>query len=323
MPLSLRGGATALGASEDKQFFIRKMLARAVPKKVHAQFGNKDFIPVRGGQSVEWRQLQSFSTSVTALVEGTPGAETIPSVVRTAATVNQYGMFYRQTEVAASQSIDDLRAEGAEALGEAMGDAYDLLTRNIVRGTTTIQYASTAGSRLMVGSGMRLNAAELREALATIKTNNGLPFEDGGYKVIIHPRTEADLFNDPTIVNAFKDAGERGGGNPLFTGKLGRYLGADFYTTSNASIQAASGVSVTAAGQADVYQTLVIAKDGFGIVELSALTSDLIYHAAGTSGVWDPLNQLSSQGYKFSHTGAVLNNSWIVSVEHTTSLGVE
>lgn len=323
MPLSIRGGATALGGSEDKQYYIRKMLARAVPKKVHAQFGNKDFVPVRGGQSVEWRRLSSFTTSVTALTEGTPGAETIPTVVSVSATVNQYGMFYRQTEVSASQSIDDLRSEGAEALGEAMGDAYDLLTRNIMRGTTTIQYASTAGSRLMVGSGMRLNAAELREALATLKTNNAEPLASGAYAAIIHPRTEADLFNDPTIVNAFKDAGERGGGNPLFTGKLGRYLGTDFYTTSNASIQAATGLSVTSAGQADVYQTLVLGKDAFGIVELSALTSDLIYHAAGTSGVWDPLNQLSSQGYKFSHTGAILNNSWIVSIEHTTSLGVE
>ena len=322
MPLSIRGGANALGNTEDREFWVRKMLARAVPKQYHGQFGDKDFIPVRNGQSVEWRRFSSFTTSTTALTEGTPGAETIPTVVTVTATVNQYGMFYRQTEIADSQSIDDLRAEGAEALGEAMGDAYDLLTRNVMRGTTTIQYASTAGSRVAVGSGMRLNAAELREALATLKTNNALQFEDGGYKAIIHPRTEADLFNDPTIVNAFSYAGERGSGNPLFQGKLGRYLGTDFYTTSNASIQAAAGLSV-AATSADVYQTLIFGKQAYGIVELSALTTDLIYHPAGSSGVFDPLNQLSSQGYKFSHTGAILNNSWIVSIEHTTSLGVE
>lgn len=322
MPLSLRGGANALGGTEDKTFYLRKMLSRATPKKVHAQFCDKNSIPVRGGQSVEWRQFRSFTTSVTALTEGTPGAETIPSVQITTATVNQYGMHYKQTEISNSQSIDDLRAEGAEALGEAMGDAYDLLTRNIMRGTTTVQYASTAASRGGVGSGMRLNAAELREALATLKTNDAMPFEDGAYKAIIHPRTEADLFNDPTIVNAFKDAGERGGGNPLFTGKLGRYLGCDFYTTSNASIQAATGLSV-ANTAADVYQTMVLGKEAVGVVELSALTSDLIYHAAGTSGVNDPLNQLSSQGYKFSHGGAVLNNNWIVSIEHSTALGTE
>ena len=322
MPLSIRGGANAIAGTEDKEFFIRKMLARAIPKQHHAKFGNKDYIPVRNGQSAEWRRFSSFTTSTTALTEGTPGAETIPTVVTVTATVNQYGMFYRQTEIAGSQSIDDLRAEGAEALGEAMGDAYDLLTRNIMRGTTTIQYASTAGSRVAVGSGMRLNAAELREALATLKTNNAEPFSDGGYKAVIHPRTEADLFNDPTIVNAFQYAGARGESNPLFKGSLGRYQGCDFYTTSNASIQAAGGLSV-ANTSADVYQTMIFGKDAYGVLELSALTSDLIYHPAGSSGVWDPLNQLSSQGYKFSHSGAVLNNSWIVSVEHTTSLGVE
>lgn len=322
MPLSIRGGTTALGGTEDKEYFIRKMLERAIPKQYHAKFGNKDYIPTRGGQSAEWRRWSAFTTSTTALTEGTPGAETIPTVVTVTATINQYGMYYRQTDIADKQSIDDLRIEGAEALGEAMGDAYDLLTRNIMRGTTSIQYASTAASRGAVGSGMRLNAAELREALATLKTNNANPFEDGGYKAIIHPRTEADLFNDPTIVNAFAQAGVRGESNPLFKGSLGRYLGCDFYTTSNASIQAAGGLSV-AATAADVYQTMIFGKNAYGILELSAFNTEIIYHPTGSSGVNDPLNQLSSQGYKFSHSGAILNNSWIVSIEHTTSLGVE
>ena len=87
MPLSIRGGANALANTEDHEYFVRKMLERAVPKKVHAQFGNKDFIPVRGGQNVEWRRFSSFTTSVTALTEGTPGAETIPTVVTVSATV--------------------------------------------------------------------------------------------------------------------------------------------------------------------------------------------------------------------------------------------
>ena len=321
MPLSIRGGANALGGSEDKEFFIRKMLARAIPKQHHAKFGNKDYVPARSGQSVEWRRFSSFTTSTTALTEGTFGAETIPTVVSVTATLNQYGMYYRQTDIAEKQSVDDLRAEGAEALGEAMGDSYDLLTRNIMRGTTTIQYASSAASRGAVGSGMRLNAAELREALATLKTNNAEPFEDGGYKAIIHPRTEADLFNDPTILNALQQAGVRGGDNPLFKGSLGRYLGCDFYTTSSASIQANTGLSVGTA--ADVYQTLVFGKDAYGVVELSAFSSDLIYHPVGSAGANDPLNQLSSQGYKFSHSAAILNNSWIVSIEHTTSLGTD
>ncbi len=91
MPLSIRGGANALAGSEDKEYFVRKMLARAVPKLVHDQFGDKSYIPVRGGQSIEWRRLSTIAASTTALTEGTPGAETIPTVVSVTATVNQYG----------------------------------------------------------------------------------------------------------------------------------------------------------------------------------------------------------------------------------------
>ena len=168
---------------------------------------------------------------------------------------------------------------------------------------------------------MYLNSAELREAIATLKGADAPKFDDGTYVCVIHPDTEADLFNDPTILNALQSAGVRGGDNPLFKGSLGRYLGCDFYTTSNASIQANAGLSVGTA--ADVYQTLVFGKDAYGVLELSAFSSDLIYHPVGSAGSQDPLNQLSSQGYKFSHSGAILNNSWIVSIEHTTSLGTD
>ncbi len=208
-----------------------------------------------------------------------------------------------------------------------MGNSRDQLTRNVINATTSIQYASTATSRATVASGMLLNSAEIREATATLKNNNALPFADGGFKVIIHPYTESDLFNDPAITNAFSYAGERGSGNPIFQGKLGRYLGNDFYVTTNATATTAAGVSVgtTNGGAgvgATVYRTLFIGDRAYGVVALSALTADLIYHAPGSSGVFDPLDQLWSQGYKFSHAAAILDNTWIVSVEHVVSQGV-
>ena len=319
MPLSIRGGANALAGAEDKEFFIRKMLARAIPKLVHDQFGSTDYIPSNRGQSAEWRRLSTIAASTTALVEGTPGAETIPTVVSVTATVAQYGQFFRSTDVVNEISIDDLRAEGAKALGETLGNSRDQLTRNVMRGTSSVQYAGTAASRGAVGSGMTFNSAELREAVATLKRNNALPFEDGGFKAIIHPNTEADLYQDANIVNAFSLAGERNSSNPLFSGKLGRYLGVDFYTTSNASIQANAGLSVSTA--ADVYQTMIMGKDAYGILGISALNVDLVYHEPGSSGVFDPLNQLWSEGYKFTHAAAILDNTWLVSVEHVTQLG--
>jgi N4-gp56 family major capsid protein len=99
-----------------------------------------------------------------------------------------------------SQAIDDIRSEGSEALGETMGNSYDQLTRAVWVGGSTIQFALTAGSRAQVGSGMRMSSAELREAVATLETNDAQQFEDGGWKAIIHPKTKADLLNDFVVV---------------------------------------------------------------------------------------------------------------------------
>lgn len=318
MPVTLRGpGGQAFVGVEDKEYWIRKMLIRATPRLFFNQFANKDYIPANGGLSVEWRRFSTIAASTTALVEGSFPAEAVPTVVIVTATVNQYGQYFRSSDLVKAQAIDDIRAEGSEALGETMGNSYDQLTRAVWIAGTTVQYASTAGSRAQVGSGFRMSSAELREAVSTLETNDAQPFEDGGWKAIIHPRTKADLMNDTNFLNAQQYAGVRGDQNTLFSGRLGRYLGVDFFVTSNASIGTSLGYS-----GADVYYTVICGKDYVGVVDLSAMTAEQIYHEPGSGGATgDPLNQVWSLGYKFAHAAARLNENFAVRIEHTASLG--
>jgi len=317
MPLSINGGANAIGGTENKEFFIRKMLVRATPKLLHNQFANKDYIPSRSGLSVEWRRFSTIAASTTALTEGTAGAETIPTVVIVTATVQQYGQYFKSTDIVANQAIDDIRAEGSEALGETLGNSYDQLTRSVYNAGTTVQFASTAGSRVQVGSGFRMTSAELRKAVATLEGNDAQPFDDGGWKAIIHPKTKADLLNDTNFLNAQQYAGVRGDQNTLFSGKLGRYYGVDFYISSNAQVGTSLGYS-----GADVYYTVVAGKDYIGVIDLSAETAAQFYHEPGSGGATgDPLNQVWSLGYKFAWAAARLNENFAVRIEHSTALG--
>ena len=213
-----------------------------------------------------------------------------------------------------------MKAEGTKALRETMANSADQLLRNVYNAGTTIQYASTSGSRGGVASGLYINSAELREAIATLKGANAPKFDDGGYKCVIHPDTEQDLLNDSNIVNALKDAGVRGGDNPLFQGSIGRYLGVDFITTSNSAITA-TGLSL-GNGPTDVYLTIMFGKDYVGAVDLNAMTSQIIYHDVGSSGALnDPLSQVWSLGYKFAFAGARLDENRCVRIEHASSLG--
>lgn len=88
MPVTLQGpGATALTSTEDKPYWIKKMLIRATPKLFYNQFASKDYIPARGGMNVEWRREQVIPASTTALVEGSFPAETVATVVIVTASV--------------------------------------------------------------------------------------------------------------------------------------------------------------------------------------------------------------------------------------------
>ena len=309
-------GATGFNAVEDKGTYDRILLDRAVPQFVHGKFGMKKSIPARGGTWVEWRRVEYITASTTAVTEGTVTTEFVPTVTKTVGTVAQYAQFMRGTDLVDEQSYDPLLAEFTEALGDTMADSIDQLTRNVLVADGTVQYASTATTRATVGSGMRMTSAELREAVATLETNNAKTI-NGVFPAIIHTRVKYDLFGDSNIVNAFQYAADRGGNNPLLTGTLGQYMGIEFYPTSNAKIQASLGLS-----GADVYVTMLFGKDSYGVLDLSMESARTYFKPKGSGGATgDPVDQVWSLGYKFAHACAVLNSTWYVRIEHTAALG--
>ena len=93
------------------------------------------------------------------------------------------------------------------------------------------------------------------------------------------------MFADDDINEAFQRAAPRGPNNPLFTGEIGDYLGVRFVVTSNAKIYASLGLS-----GADVYGTLFIGKNAYGITELDAMAAQT-YFVPATPTKTDPLAQ--------------------------------
>lgn len=316
MAVGLRGGVTL--TNEDRTTYVRAMIARAKAQtNVWSVYGDKEFIPANGGLTAQWRLFKRISPSTTALAEGTYNAEVAITVITVNASVSQYGQFYRMTEVAAAQSIDDVRSEGADALGQAMGESYEQLVRAIYVAGTTAQYAGTAGSKGALTSGMRLTAAEIREARATL-LKNGAPLP---YVAIIEPDQEYDLWSDSTFANAINYAAVRGDANPNFTGTLPNYLGIEL-RVSNILLTTKSNLSLGLSG-ADVYSAVVFSRNDFvGLVDLSSLRAQEIYHEPGSGGATtDPLNQTWSQGYKFAFAGAIKDQTFGVVVFTTSSLG--
>lgn len=65
----------------------------------------------------------------------------------------------------------------------------------------------------------------------------------------------------------------------------------------------------------DVYSTLVIGADAYGVVDLNELTSKYIFKGLGSGGTADPLNQRATIGWKAATTCKILTEEFMVRVE--------
>ena len=303
-----------------RQHYSKMLLSRTVPLLVHMQYGKKDGVPVNEGKSIQWRRYERPAATTTALTEGTPGAVTRVTISNVQATLDQYGQYNLFSDLVDLQNFDPYIAQETEVFGESMGISLDTVVRNVITGGTTVQYASVAttrGGASGVGSGMTLNFAEIREAVATLEGNDAPTFPDAGGKYIgiIHPDTKYDLFADSDILSIYQNAGVRGGENPLFKGMVDDIYRVRFIETTQARVQSSLGLS-----NVDVYQTLIFGQEFYGVIDYDAMRAQVIVKQVGSGGSRDPLNQEGSIGWKAAIAAAILDQNRGVRIEHAASL---
>jgi N4-gp56 family major capsid protein len=313
--------ATAGLTVEARNWYEKQLLMRVRPRFVYNKYTRKKNIPRHGGNNIQFRRFEAIAGTTTALTEGTPPTETQATFSEVILTINQYGQFARLSDFAIAQSQDDLTREYSENFGEAAGDSIDQLARTQFIAGTSVQYASTATTRQTVGSGMYLTAAEIREAVRTLKRNDAKPIPGSGFVGVIHPDSWFDLMGDSDIVSAYENAGPRGESNPLFTGELFRWMGVTFEVTTNAAVVAAlSGRGSPGLSGAAIYQTVVFGEQAVGASEFDALALAMVVKPLGSSGaVDDPLDQLASVGWKGSYAAGILNENFLTRIEHLTT----
>lgn len=220
-------------------------------------------------------------------------------------------------------TLDPVLAETAELLGTQYADTIDQLTRNILAAGTTIQYASTATARNEVSSAMKITKAEVQEAVRTLKENIARKITSQvnpstGFNTsplppcfigIVHPRTTYDLKNIAGFVRV-----EEYGQKAAMEGEVGTLDEVRFIETTNAKKFASAG-----AGSIDVYGTLIIGADAYGITRISGEAIKNIIKPLGSAGSADPLNQRQTSGWKATFVAKILNQAWLLRLEHAVT----
>ncbi len=284
--------------------------------------------------TINWRKFASLAVATTPLSEGvTPNPLSISPTAITG-TVDQYGAWVKLSDLADTAPIDPVKTETASLLGEQYGLTIDTLVRDVLVAGGTSQLVQNAANHTAITTSHLLTAEEVMEALATLKTANARPFSNGLFVGIIHANTEFDLLSDSTIRNimTYANSDDKNG---LWTYKLGACLGVDWYVSSLA-YRVADGV-----GSINVYETLILGQDAYGVGGLSAQpfaavkaagqgeagtgvkpgSVQIIYKGLGSAGTEDALDQKQSLGWKTTFLAKVLNSAFYVRIAHACSLG--
>lgn len=304
-----------------RAFYDRQMLEKARPHLVHTWFGQIRDIPQNASDTIKFRRYALLAAATTALTEGVTPTGSQLSVTDISATAAQYGDFIVLTDELKTETEDPLLMELNDILGQQAGNTFDQLCRDVLVAGTTVQYASTAVSRVTVSAAMKMTAAEVREAVRTLKINEAQKITsmvnpnpnvhttpiNACYIMIVHPKTTFDLKADSEFIKVQDYPNQ----SDVMPGEVGSIDEVRCIETTNAKVFAGAG----AAG-VDVYASLILSTNAYGITRIAGNALQTITHPLGSGGSTDPLDQRATHGWKGYFVTKILNENWVLRIEH-------
>lgn len=294
---------------EMKTFYDKVLLKSAEPELVHDQFGQKRPIPKGNGKKIEFRKFSALPTVTTPLTEGvTPDGQSL-TVTKVDAQVEQYGAYVTTSDMLNLTAFDQVQAETLRLLGSQAGRTSDTITREVLAACTQVLYANGKSSRGTIGAADKLTIDDIKKAVRWLKRNNAPKIGDS-YVAIIHPNTAYDLMKDPEWVEAQKYVTS----DKIHNGEIGKMYGVRFVESTEAKIFSKEGAS-----SADVYGTIVLGADAYGITSIGGGGVETIVKQLGSGGSADPLNQRATMGFKLNKCAEILDDTKMVRIEHGVS----
>ena len=298
-------------APQLKTFYDTELLENAKPELVYAQFGKKQPLPAGGGETVEWRKMNTFARA-DKLQEGVIPSGQSYGFTTVTGKIDQYGTYVSISDRLQLRGYDNNIMVATEEMGRSAAETQEVLIRDelltgmnvlycdnitlatgAAAGTPTNCAAMEASSTVM----SMLTSAMVNKAVTILKKNRA-PKINGKYVAVIHPSVAHDLRNDEGWIEAHKYASP----DQLFNGEIGELHGVRFVEDTYAPILKREGYTNKAGGA--TYATYFFGMDAFGMIDPEGGGLEMIVH--DKSEIGGPLNQYSTIGYKFETNGATI-----------------
>ena len=302
----------------------------------------------KGSASVKWRRIENLDAVTTALseVNGTAAAFMGRDLVQPVITdvteaVTKHGNAIGVTEEVDLYNVNSKSAQLMDTLGGNAGESLNKLMSLVYSaGATTYRYASGVAGDSTITAAITLNdikfcvnslnrnSAILYTPMGAGSTNyNTNPIRSSYYGISHH-----DVEEDVRGLTGFIPVEQYGGytqTEPFEYGAVGgvRWCATEIATIALGETGGTSGTLRMTADNIDVYSSFIYGKEAVGSVGLGNMHAktayemynpikppavELIYHAPGTSGVFDPYNEFGTIAWKAFFAGKVLNANWII-----------
>ena len=277
-------------------YYNRELLRTFEPNLVHLQFGDEHRMPPHSGLVMNMRKLIPLETNTKALSEGDPGESVMLAETEVTVQLQQYGEYARCTDKLDLTHLDMDIMRRTKLFGDAGARSIDAVVREELAKCANVIYAGGKASRAELTAADKLTSRELRKAVKTLKKNHAQTF--GGYYVaIIGPDTMYDLQEDEAFVKVSQYQDKEN----IYTGEVGRLFGVRLVETTEAKIFEGAGAS-----GADVASVIVLGQYAYGVTSLKGAKPRVIVKPAGSAGTADPIDQISTVGWKLDGFAAKL-----------------
>jgi N4-gp56 family major capsid protein len=231
------------------EFALRAMpLIRDVADKKPAQ-------QAMPGSSVVFQLYTDLSAVTGTLTETVdPDSVALGNTTNVTVTLNEYGNAAIATRKLELFSLSDVDPAIADIIAFNMADSIDNFAQTVLRGGSNVIYAGTATGTTYITAGQTITSANIRKAIAKLRSGKAVPRAGEFYWCGIHPEVSHDLRAE-TGAGGWREAhvyNESGAGN-LWPGAIGTYEGAMF-VESPRLYNAVDGAS------ARVYRTILAGK---------------------------------------------------------------
>lgn len=311
-------------------YYDRNLLERAVPELLYSLFGQTRPIPKNAGTRANFRRYGNLTPATTPLTEGSTPAGSQLAATDIYVTLDQYGDFVTLSDVLLMTGLDGKILDDQDLLGQQAGETIDIVHRTALMAGTSVRLANGVASRNLIDKAIA--DVDIDAAIRSLEGNNAKKIREikvGGAKINTYPLRPAyigiahtNCRQDIEALAGFKSVEEYASQGDVMQSEIGATKNIRWLLTTNGQIWSGQGASIGTTGllgttNVDVYGTLILAKNAYGTVPLQKKTIEAIIKQLGAGE--DPLNQRATNGWKAMTAAKILNDDWMVRIEHGVS----